>query len=129
MSKILIALLCLVFSTTVSAKTIIVLGDSISASYGRYLERPVNREYGNYVEPYDKRLGDRFNATASFGYTYFMDTMESLTGTLAYAYMKEAKALIDGDIDTTSGLRKESIAVTLAWVDRYTRDYRAPGAR
>ena len=44
-----------------------------------------------------------------------MDTMESLTGTLAYAYMKEAKALIDGDIDTTSGLRKESIAVTLAW--------------
>ena len=34
MSKILVAVLCLVFSTTVSAKTIIVLGDSISASYG-----------------------------------------------------------------------------------------------
>ncbi|MGR9114753.1 MAG: arylesterase [Gammaproteobacteria bacterium] len=34
MSRILIVLLSLVFSTTVSAKTIIVLGDSISASYG-----------------------------------------------------------------------------------------------
>jgi hypothetical protein len=96
-------------------KTVYPWNASVSASYGRYLQRPVNREYGNYVEPYDKRLGDRFNATASFGYTYFMDTMESLTGTLAYAYMKEARALIDGEIDTTSGLRKESIAMTLAW--------------
>jgi len=96
-------------------KTVYPWNASVSASYGRYLERPVNREYGNYVEPYDKRLGDRFNASASFGYTYFMDTMESLTGTLAYAYMKEDKARIDGEIDTTSGMRKESVAVTLAW--------------
>lgn len=34
MSKILIALVCLACSTAVSARTIVVLGDSISASYG-----------------------------------------------------------------------------------------------
>jgi len=96
-------------------KTIYPWNVSISASYGKYLERPVNREYGNYVAPYDKQLGDRFNSTASFGYTYFTDTMESLTGTLAYAYLKEGKSRIDGAIDPTSGIRKESISATVAW--------------
>jgi hypothetical protein len=88
---------------------------SFAASYGKYLERPVNREYGSYVEPYRKQPGDRLNTTVSFGYTYFTDEMESLTATLAYAYLKESEATINGDTDTTSGFRKESIATTLAW--------------
>ena len=96
-------------------KTIFPWNAGLSATYGKYLERPVNREYGTYVEPYDAQLGDRFNSTISFGYTYFTDEMESLTGTLAYAYLKEDEAEIDGAADTTSGLRKESIAATLAW--------------
>jgi len=96
-------------------KTIYPWNASISASYGKYLERPVNREYGTYVAPYDKQLGDRVNYIAAFGYTYFTDTMESLTGTLSYAYLKEDQAEIDGVTDTTSGLRKESIAATMAW--------------
>lgn len=96
-------------------KTVFPWNASLSASYGKYLKRPVNREYGAYVEPYDKQLGDRFNTTLSFGYTYFTDEMESLTGTLAYSYLKEDEAEIDGVTDTTSGLRKESIAAILAW--------------
>jgi len=96
-------------------KTIYPWNASISASYGKYLERPINREYGNYVEPYDKLLGDRFNSTIAFGYTYFTDTMESLTGTLSYAYLRESKSRIDGAIDPTSGIRKQSITMTLAW--------------
>ena len=96
-------------------KTIYPWNASISASYGQYMQRPVNREYGTYIEPYDKQLGDRFNTTFAFGYTYFTDTMESLTGTLSYTYLKEDQAEIDGVVDTTSGLRKESIAATLAW--------------
>ncbi len=30
---------------------------SLLFSYGKYIERPVNREYGKYVEPYDKAPG------------------------------------------------------------------------
>lgn len=96
-------------------KTVYPWNATFSASYGRYLERPVNREYGNDVEPYDRQRGDRLNATLSFGYTYFTDAMESLTGTLAYAYLEEDEASIDGINDPTSGLRKKSLAATLAW--------------
>ena len=96
-------------------KTVYPWNATFSANYGRYLERSVNREYGTFVEPYDKHLGDRFNTSLSFGYTYFTDAMESLTTTLAYAYLKEDRARIDGAIDPTSGLRKESVALTVAW--------------
>ncbi|MCP4332763.1 MAG: hypothetical protein GY785_08920 [Gammaproteobacteria bacterium] len=96
-------------------KTIYPWNASFSLSYGKYLERSVNREFGNYIEPYDKQLGDRLNATLSIGYTYFTDEMESLTGTLAYTYLKEDEASIDGVIDSTSGFLKKSISATLAW--------------
>lgn len=96
-------------------KTVYPWNATFSASYGKYLERPVNREYGAYVEPYDKQRGDRLNASLSFGYTYFTDNMESLTGTVAYSYLQEDEARIDGVIDTTSAIRKRSIATTIAW--------------
>ena len=96
-------------------KTVYPWNATFSASYGKYLERPVNREYGNYVEPYDKQRGDRLNASLSFGYTYFTEAMQSITGTLAYGYLQEDEATIDGVIDTTSGLRKRSATGILAW--------------
>lgn len=96
-------------------KTVYPWNMSLSANYGKYLERPVNREYGTYVEPYDKQRGDRFNSSLSFGYTHFTEEMQSLTGTIAYAYLREDEARIDGAIDTTSGLSKRSASATLAW--------------
>jgi hypothetical protein len=96
-------------------KTVYPWNAAFTMTYGKYLERSVNREYGNYVEPYDKQLGDRFNTSLAVGYTYFTDTMESLTGSLSYAYLKEDKATIDGKTDPTSGMEKRSIAATLAW--------------
>ncbi len=96
-------------------KTVYPWNASLSLNYGKYLERSINREFGNYVEPYDKQLGDRLNASLSVGYTYFTDEMESLTGTLAYAYLKEDEASIDGVVDSTSGFRKESLSAILAW--------------
>jgi len=96
-------------------KTIYPWNATFSASYGSYLERSVNREYGTYIEPYDRQLGNRLSSSLSFGYTYFTDKMESVTATLAYAYLKEDKAEIDGVTDSTSGFRKESLAFTVAW--------------
>jgi len=96
-------------------KTIYPWNMSIGASYGKHLERPVNRELGVYVPPRHKQLGDRFNSNISFGYTYFTDEMESITGTVAYAVLREDETKIDGAIDTTSGFRKESVSATLAW--------------
>ena len=95
-------------------KTIYPWNMTFGATYGKYLERPVNQEYGTYVTPYHKQYGDRFNTNLSFGYTYFTDEMESITGTLAYAILKEDEATIDGTVDTTSGFRKETISATLA---------------
>ncbi len=96
-------------------KTVYPWSATFSASYGVHLERPVNREYGTYVEPYDRKLGDRFSASLSGGYTLFTEAMESLTATLAYSYLEEQEGTIDGVTDTTSGLRKESFTTTLAW--------------
>ena len=103
-------------------KTVYPWNATINASYGKYLQRPVNREYGTYVEPYERQLGDRFNASAALGYTYFTAAMESLTATVAYAYLEEAQTTIDGVADTTSGLAKGSITTTLAWASE-ARDW------
>lgn len=98
-------------------KTVYPWNVSYSMSYGKYLERSVNREYGSYVDPYDRQRGDRLSASLSFGYTYFTEEMNSLTGSLAYSYLDEDEAMIDGVDDPTSGLRKRSVSATLAWAD------------
>ncbi len=98
-------------------KTVYPWNTTLSMSYGRYLERSVNRVDGNYVEPFDRQLGDRFNGSLSFGYTYFTDTMQSYTATLAYAYLEENKTRDDGEIDANTGLRKQSLSATIAWAN------------
>lgn len=96
-------------------KTIYPWSATLQASYGRYLERPVNREYGQYVEPYDKQLGDRFSRSLALGYTYFTDRMDSLTATLTYAHLTEQQTRFDGHTDPTSGLQRRSLTASLAW--------------
>jgi hypothetical protein len=96
-------------------KTIYPFNASLQLSYGRYLERSVNREYGTYLAPYDKQLGDRASGSLSLGYTYFTEAMHSITSTVAYSDMWEGTATIDGNTDTTSGLRKRAVSGTLAW--------------
>jgi hypothetical protein len=89
---------------------------SLSASWGRHVERPVNREYGKYTGPYRKRLGDRTSLSASAGYTLFLGTKgDKVTGTASFAYLEEGKGEIDGHRDPTSGFRKSSVGASLAW--------------
>lgn len=111
-------------------KTIYPWNATLALSYGKYLERPVNREYGNYVDPYDKALGDRKLATLSGGYTQFLESMDSITYTLAYAHLQEDEGEINGMTDTTTGMKKNSLAATLAyatmdrnWVFKLTFNY------
>jgi len=97
-------------------KTIYPWNASLLLSYGKYLERAVNREYGKYVVPYDKNLGDRRLMTLSAGYTVFLDSMNTVTYTLALSDLNEDEATINGRIDETSGLKKRSAALTAAYL-------------
>ena len=96
-------------------KTVYPWNATVALNYGKYLERSINREYGAYVAPYQKTLGDRFSASTSLGYTYFIGNGDTVTITGAYAYMVEDKATIDGLTDETSGISKKGFSGTAAW--------------
>ena len=102
-------------ATMLLEKTIYPWNASLLLSYGKYLERSVNREYGKYVEPYNKKLGDRLLATLSFGYTQFLDSMDTLTYTLALSHLQEDEARINGHSNSTSQFEKRSFALTAAY--------------
>jgi len=84
-------------------------------AYGVYLERPVNQEYGNFVEPYDKQLGNRRLGLVSLGYTSFLKELDTMTYTLAYSDLKEDAETINGSINPTTGLAKQSFTFTAAY--------------
>ncbi len=60
-------------------KTIYPFTLALTVLYGTHFARPVNRDYGLYVEPYRKRLGDRFTGTARLS-----TEQASQLGTLGY---------------------------------------------
>lgn len=96
-------------------KTIYPWNATLLLSYGVHMERPVKKERGEYVEPYDKKLGDRMLGTASLGYTNFLESMDSLTFTVAYSDLQEGEETIDGHSNPASGMRKKSVAGTVAF--------------
>jgi len=89
---------------------------SLSLAYGAYLEREVNREYGNYVEPYRKNLGNRAYASLSLGYIYYLGTGgDTLTGTASLSQIREGDTTINGVQDPLSGFKKTSVGGSLAY--------------
>jgi hypothetical protein len=108
-------------------KTIYPWNASVLLSYGKYLERDVNREYGKYVEPYTKELGDRVLGTATFGYTHFLDNMDTMTFSFTYSHLEEDAGSIDGRPYYVSEMEKNSIGAIVAystmnrdWVYKFT---------
>jgi hypothetical protein len=98
------------------SKTLHPWSSSLSLSYGTHFERSVNREYGKYVEPYRKKLGNRFSGSLSLSYIYYIGTGgDTLAGTGSFTYLSEADASFNGDRDADSGFRKESIGLSLAY--------------
>ncbi len=95
-------------------KTIYPWNMSLQMGYGHYLERSVNREYGNFVEPFDKQLGNRFSASLSGGYTQFLENMNTLTYTLAFSHVQESEGTINDVTDPSTGMRKQGVAFTVA---------------
>mgnify|MGYP001826021816 CR=1 FL=1 len=96
-------------------KTIYPWNASLLYVYGKHFERDVNQEYGKYIEPYQKQLGDRQLMTVSGGYTYFLESMDTVTFTIAYSQLEEDAGEIDGRNDPTSKMQKDSIAGTVAF--------------
>ena len=96
-------------------KTVYPWNASVALNYGTHFERPVNREYGTYVKPYNKQLGDRMSSSISGGYTKFLSGGATVVFTGSYAYLEEGKGTIDGVTDTTSGISKQSFSFTTAW--------------
>lgn len=104
--------------TLLIEKTIRPWNVSCAISYGTYLERTINREYGKYVAPYKKDLGDRFSASLSAGYTYVIGTGgDSITGTVSYVYLNEADGSFNGNKDTGSGFDKQSVGAALSYTN------------
>jgi len=98
-------------------KTIYPWSASLFLSYGTYIERPVNREYGEYVEPYHKKLGARTAGTLSLSYSGYLDVLETrraLTYTMTLADVREGEGTINGERDASSGLRKSTVGGTIS---------------
>lgn len=96
-------------------KTVYPWNASLFLSYGTHMERPVNREYGRYVEPYQKKLGDRAMGSLSLGYTQFLKGQDTVTYTAGYSDLWEDEGTINGKKDPTTGLRKKSVSGTVAY--------------
>ena len=89
---------------------------SLTLAYGTYLERSVNEEYGRYVEPYHKKLGNRGSACLSASYIFYPSSAgDTLTATASLTQIREADATINGARNPDSGFRKDSVGATLAY--------------
>jgi hypothetical protein len=98
------------------SKTVNPWNASLALSYGTYLERWVNSEYGRYITPLQKKLGDRTSASVSLGYIYYIGTGgDKLTGTGSFNYLSEGDTTYNGVPDSNSGFRKESFGISLAY--------------
>ncbi|MDH5751544.1 MAG: hypothetical protein OEZ59_03900 [Deltaproteobacteria bacterium] len=81
---------------------------TFNLSHGVHFSRPVNRENGQYVNPYRKKLGDRSMWSLGLGYTQFLEEADTITYSLTQADLREGKTSLDGRVDPNSGFRKRS---------------------
>ena len=89
---------------------------TLAASYGHYFERTVDREYGKYVEPYRKDLGDRTSASLSLGYLFVVGSGgDTVTATASYAFLDEGDVSYNGVANPSSGIQKQSVGGALAY--------------
>lgn len=86
-----------------------------SASYGIHFERPVNQEYGQAVEPYDKKLGNRITLGLGFAYSKVLANAWSWTAALDAQYLEQGKESFDGREDANSGYHRSQLIPSLSF--------------
>ncbi|MES0490557.1 MAG: transporter [Leptospirales bacterium] len=92
-------------------KSIYAFNISLGATYGKHFTRPVNREYGEYITPYTKQLGDRLVLNAAMGYTFNLDIV-NLTLTGAYSRVEEFAGKIGGKSNPFTAFTKNVLSFT-----------------
>jgi hypothetical protein len=85
-----------------------------SLAYWIHFERPVNREYGQAVDPYDKKLGDRLTLGLGFAYSKILPQTWTLTTSLDFQYLKQDEETFDGHVDPSTGYTVQSITPALS---------------
>ena len=97
-------------------KTIYPWNMTLNMSYGKYIERPVNEDSSGFIDPYDLQLGKRLSTSLAFGYTHFLDSMDTLTVTTSYNDLREKVGEIDGNKDSSlPGFQKQSLGLSIAY--------------
>ncbi len=96
-------------------KTIYPVSLSLTAAYGSYFSRPVNREYGKYVEPYTKKLGNRIVASGVLSYGWSFLSAASFTLSGSYQYVSEGETRINGRPDPLSSYYKHGAGIAGAY--------------
>lgn len=98
------------------AKTVNPWNATLTTSYGTHIERAINAEYGKFIEPYHKKLGDRFSASFFLSYNVYIGSGgDYVAASGGVTYLREADATIDGNRDRDSGFRRETVGGMLAY--------------
>lgn len=96
-------------------KTVYPWSVGVNFAYGKHFARMVNREYGTWVTPYEKVLGDRWTHGFSFGYTWFADNLDQIVLTFNQSKMQEGPSSINGVVDETTGFFKLTRGAQLSY--------------
>jgi len=102
-------------------KTVFPITVSTTFNYGAAIERSINSEYGQYVDPYRKKQGDKKSLGLNLAYTHFTEKMHNLTLTWGFTSLQQYLGTIDGALDPTSSFKKRSISTNLSW-SKNTKD-------
>jgi len=107
-------------ATALVEKTVYPWSATLSAAAGWHPARMVNREYGQWVNPYKKQLGNRYTMGTSLGYTWFMDNLDQIVMTYSLSHLEESASRIDGALNEGTGMKKRAMGLmgSYGWADQ-----------
>jgi hypothetical protein len=89
---------------------------SLSAAFGIGFQRWVNRSYGGWVPPVQKRLGQRASVGGTVAYRHFLGTGgQALALGAGLAWAHEDQGTRDGVRDETTGFGQTTASLTVSW--------------
>ncbi len=95
-------------ATALVEKTIYPWSASLSGGVGWHVPRMVNQEYGKWVAPYLKQLGNRFQSGASVSYTWFLTNLDEVTLNTNLSHLQEGAARINHQLNEGTGMLRQA---------------------